>query len=681
MKVAPLDMAARPPREARLPRLWFWVVEVPAALSVLAEVLLLFTSIIARTVFNAPIVWADELASTIFIWLAMLGSAVALQQGAHMRLTFLVTRLPPKLHRKAFVLATMAPALFLLILLKPAADYAAAQTIVVMPALGWSQLVHSIALPVGCAVIILGSMMRLRGERFQDLWPVLAIFVVIAGLLVLGTPMLQAIDNWNLIIFFVVLLGAGIFAGIPIAFAFGLATVAYLLIVADVPLSVVVGQLDSGMSSLILLAVPLFVLLGQLIEMTGMARVLVEFLVALLGHVRGGLYYVLIGAMLLISGISGSKAADMAAVAPVLFPEMKRRGVEEGEMVALLAATGAMSETIAPSIVLIAIGSVTNVSIAALFAGGLLPGVVLGLVLGVVAWYRARLDTTVKPHRAPARTVGRSFVIALPALVLPFFIRAAVTGGIATATEVSTLGIAYAVVIGLLIYRQFEWRRIYPMLVQTASLSGAILLIVGAASGMSWCRAGISGFCSSLSCCSSCSAVCWKAFRRWCYSGRCYSRWRSRSASTRCIMPSWPYSRWGWAFSRRQWVLAITPPALSAGSIRTRECGASGLISARFSWASCWSRRCPGFQPDFCDASDPEYRQVRSSRRMAALSSGQTGAEEAAIDCQHMTGNKARIVRAQEGGGCRDFRRHAIAMQRYRAGPGIADGGIMHLRH
>src|SRR5260370_22291771 len=106
--------------------------------------------------------------------------------------------------------------------------------------------------------------------------------------------------------------------------------------------------------------------------MTGLARVLVDAIAALLGHVRGGLAYVLLGAMYLVSGISGSKAADMAAVAPVLFPEMKKRGAAPGELVALLAASGAMSETIPPSIVLLTIGSVTHISIAPLFHGGLL---------------------------------------------------------------------------------------------------------------------------------------------------------------------------------------------------------------------------------------------------------------------------------------------------------------------
>ena len=116
----------------------------------------------------------------------------------------------------------------------------------------------------------------------------------------------------------------------PIAFAFGLAMFGYLALATHTPLVVLVGRMDEGMSHLILLAVPLFVFLGLLIEMTGMARAMVAFLASLLGHVRGGLHYVLVAAMYLVSGISGAKAADMAAVAPVLFPEMKARGAEPG---------------------------------------------------------------------------------------------------------------------------------------------------------------------------------------------------------------------------------------------------------------------------------------------------------------------------------------------------------------
>jgi tripartite ATP-independent transporter DctM subunit len=213
---------------------------------------------------------------------------------------------------------------------------------------------------------------------------------------------------------------------------------------------------------------------------------MVAFLASLLGHVRGGLHYVLVGAMYLVSGISGSKAADMAAVAPVLFPEMKARGARPGDLVALLAATGAQTETIPPSLVLITIGSVTGVSIAALFTGGLLPGVVLAITLSALVWWRYRGEDLSHVKRAKGGEIVRTFVIALPALALPFVIRAAVVEGIATATEVSTIGIVYAFVVGLLVYRQFDWRRLMPMLIETACLSGAILLIIGTATGMAW---------------------------------------------------------------------------------------------------------------------------------------------------------------------------------------------------
>ncbi|MGH8797274.1 MAG: TRAP transporter large permease, partial [Caldimonas sp.] len=299
-------------------------------------------------------------------------------------------------------------------------------------------------------------------------------------------PLFRGLGNLNLILFFVIGVAVCVCAGVPIAFAFGLATFGYLALTTSTPLIVMVGRMDEGMSHIILLAVPLFVFLGLLIEMTGMARAMVTFLSSLLGHVRGGLSYVLLGAMYLVSGISGSKAADMAAIAPVLLPEMKRRGAKPGDLVALLAASGAQTETIPPSIVLITIGAVTGVSIAALFTGGMLPGAVLGAMLCFIVWHRYRGEDLSLVKRAAWSTVGKTLLIALPAIALPFLIRAAVIEGVATATEVSTIGIAYSIIAGLLLYRQFDWARLRPMLVDTACLSGAILLIIGTATAMAW---------------------------------------------------------------------------------------------------------------------------------------------------------------------------------------------------
>jgi tripartite ATP-independent transporter DctM subunit len=462
-------------------------VEVPAALVVVAEVVILFVGIVARAL-GHPIIWSDELASILFLWLAMLGSVVAIQRGEHMRLTFVVGQFSPRVQAWCETLAVGTMFVFLVLLLHAAYDYTDDQSFVETPALGWSGTVRALAVPVGFVAALLSCSLRLARHRIADVAGVTLMLAAIAGLLALGAPVLTAMGDWSLLVFFVGLLGLGILAGVPIAFAFALATSAYLLTVTSTPLTIVVGRMDEGMSSLILLAVPLFVLLGQLVDATGMARVMVAFLAALLGHVKAGMSYVLLGAMLLVSGISGSKTADMAAVAPVLFPEMRRRGMKDGELLSLLAASGAMSETIPPSIVLIAIASVTGVSIAALFTAGILPALVLALVLGVVARYRAGREEDATPvPRAPVSVMGRTLLVALPALLLPFLIRTAVVEGVATATEVSTIGIAYSLLLGLLIYRGgLSWAAVRPMLARTASLSGAILFIVGAASAMAW---------------------------------------------------------------------------------------------------------------------------------------------------------------------------------------------------
>jgi tripartite ATP-independent transporter DctM subunit len=479
-------------------RLLGGIIGAAAAFLVVAEVVVLFTGVSSRYLFHKPIIWTDELAGILFLWLAMLGAVLAFQRSEHMRMTAIVGMLTPK--KRAFfdVLAIAAPLAFLVLVLQPAYEFASDEVFVSTPALDISNGWRAAALPVGIALMLVIALLRLvaTGNWWLTLSAVALVCVGGIILYLLG-PILAPLGNLNLLIFFVLIVAILVFSAVPIAFAFGLATFAYITLTTTTPDTVVVGRMDEGMSHLILLSVPLFVFLGLLIEMTGMARAMVGFLASLLGHVRGGLQYVLIGAMYLVSGISGAKAADMAAVAPVLFPEMQKRGAKPGDLVALLSATGAQTETIPPSLVLITIGSVTGVSIAALFTGGLLPGLVLAIMLCAVVWRRYRNEDLSHVRRAAASEIGRAFLIAVPAIALPFVIRAAVVGGVATATEVSTIGIVYSILAGLLLYRQFEWRRLYPMLTETAALSGAILLIIGAATGMAWALTQ-SGFSDSL---------------------------------------------------------------------------------------------------------------------------------------------------------------------------------------
>ena len=473
------------------------MVEIPAAILVVTEVIILFSGVVARYAFHRPLIWADELSSILFLWLAMMGAAVALHRGAHMRMTALVNRMGERWRPMWEWIALTSCLAFLELLAIPSFSYLIQQSEIRTPGLNMIDAWRVVSIVVAVVMMALIGAVKLLIIGPRSAIAGLVVAAAIATALHFTGPLLSDLGNANLVIFFVGVVGLTVLSGMPIAFSFGLATFSYLSMSTSMPLSVVVGRMDEGVSQLILLAVPMFVFLGLLIEMTGMARTMVAFLASLLGHVRGGLSYVLVGSMYLVSGISGSKAADMAAVAPVLFPEMVKRGAKRGELVALLSATGAQTETIPPSIVLITIGSVTGVSITSLFIGGMLPGVVLALTLCCLIWWRSRKHDMAGHVRASWGVVGKTFVVAFPALMLPFVIRFAVVEGIATATEVSTVGIVYSLIVGLLIYRQFDWRRLGPMLTETAALSGAILMIIGTATAMAWALTQ-SGFSQSL---------------------------------------------------------------------------------------------------------------------------------------------------------------------------------------
>ena len=484
---APVGAAPRRAVYHRIDQALAVLTEVPAAVLVLVEMVILLVGVVARYVFDAPLTWSDELASILFLWLAMLGAVIALRRGEHMRLTTLVNLLRPRWRQRVSLAAQLIVATFVLEILLPAVEYANDQWLITTPALEIHDGLRVAAIGVGAVLMLFIAVMRLaEHSRWRELVGTVALFFLLVAALWLARPFFLRLGHLNLLIFFVGGVAACVAAGVPIAFAFGVSTLSFLALSTNTPLTIVVSRMDEGMSALILLSVPLFVFLGLLIEMTGVARAMVDFLASLLGHVRGGLAYVLLGAMYLVSGISGSKAADMAAVAPALFPEMKRRGAEEGRLIALLAASGAMSETIPPSLVLITIGSVTGVSIAALFTGGLMPALIGALALAVLVFFHTRGEDLSGVQRASPMQVAKLLIVALPALALPVVIRAAVVGGVATATEVSTVGIAYTVVVGLVVYRQFDWKRVYPMLIETASLSGAILFIIGCATAMAW---------------------------------------------------------------------------------------------------------------------------------------------------------------------------------------------------
>ncbi|MFC3569285.1 TRAP transporter large permease subunit [Paracoccus simplex] len=466
---------------------WMRPVEIAAAGLLVVMMVTVLANVFFRYVLSKPLIWGDEVASISFIWMAMLGAALAVDRHEHMKLTVFLPLLPERLARVVEVAGQVLVCVLLLRLLPVAVEYAYEESYVTSPALGLPMSWRASALPAGIGLMAALSLLSVLRTRE---WRIIAGTVVLAGALIallwFARPTLLSIGNWNLPIWLGLLVAVLLCGGVPIAFCFALGTLAYLTFASHAPIFVMMGRIDEGMSSLILLSVPVFVLLGCILDATGMGKAIVNFLASLLGHVKAGMSYVLLGSMFLVSGISGSKVSDMATVAPALFPEMRRRGHSPSEMTALLATGAAMADTVPPSIVLIVLGSVAGVSIAGLFTSGFAIAMVLLVVLAVLARWKARKEDMSGVTRVTPALILKAGVIAAPALVLPFMIRSLVGGGVATATEVSAIAVVYAFLIGVVLYGGIPLRKLGTMLVETAAMSGAILLILGAASAMAW---------------------------------------------------------------------------------------------------------------------------------------------------------------------------------------------------
>ncbi|PTE20372.1 hypothetical protein C5F48_17865 [Cereibacter changlensis JA139] len=462
-------------------------VEVISAGLLLAVVGLLLSGVVSRYVFAAPVVWIEEAASICFLWLAMLGAAIALDRNEHLRLTLFLNMLPERLRPFVETLALLTIGSFLVGLMRVAFEYAYEEWFITSAALNIPNTFRVAAIPLGMAMMLGILLVHLfRTSQVAHIALGTAVLAALALGLWLGSPLFIALGSTSLLLFLVVIVAACLAAGVPIAFGFGIGTLTYLAFGSHVPVFVMIGRMDEGMSSVILLSVPIFVLLGCVLDATGMGKAIIDFLGSLLGHVKAGMSYVLLGSLFIVSGISGSKVSDMATVAPALFPEMKRRGNKPPEMIALLATGAAMADTVPPSIVLIVLGSVAGVSIAGLFTSGIVVAIVLMAVLIGLARWKARHEVLSGVSRASFAAVFKLALIAAPALVLPFLIRSTVAGGVATATEVSTIAVVYAIFIGIVLYGGIGWARFYTMLVETAAMTGAILLILGTALAMAW---------------------------------------------------------------------------------------------------------------------------------------------------------------------------------------------------
>ena len=463
---------------------------IVSAILLIALCAVLLAGVAARYVFFYPLTWSDDIVGFLFIWLTMIGAVVAYDRSQHLRMSSFVALAGARWQRALHLAAAAGEIVVFSSLIWPGTQNAIESMIIGSPVLDIPMFWRSLAVPVGSGLLLVMAVMKLPTlPREGAVGRAVVVVLGFTAMAVIGGWLAPVIGKFVLIIYFVLILGGSIVLGPPIGVAFLLATLAYTAFAGISPMTIVAARAEAGLAGPLLLPIPGFILLGALMGITGMAKAMIDFLAAMVGHLRGGLSYVLILAMFLVSGISGSKSADMAAVAPPLFPEMRKRGVRVGEMVALLTATGIQTETIPPSLVLIAIGSVTPVSIQGLFTGGLIPAIFMASVLAVVVFIRSRSSDAGIVARASWPQAARLLVISLPALALPLLIRASVVEGVATATEVATIGVLYAMLLGFVIRfinTRLYIRDLWRAFVDSASLSGAIMFVIGGVTGMSF---------------------------------------------------------------------------------------------------------------------------------------------------------------------------------------------------
>jgi tripartite ATP-independent transporter DctM subunit len=275
--------------------------------------------------------------------------------------------------------------------------------------------------------------------------------------------------------------------GTPIGFSLGIAALA-VFVQMDVPalLNMVPQRFYAGLDMFTLMAMPFFILAGEIMNKTGITHRLVEFANALVGHLRGGLAHANIVASIFFSGLTGAAVSDTAAIGTMLIPAMEKDGYELDYSAAVTAASSVIGPTIPPSNMMVIYGSLMSVSIAGLFAAGILTGLLLAFLLMLLAAYYAAKRNYPKRPRSTLRMMLKSTRDAVVPLMMPVIILGGILSGVFTPTEAAAVAVGYAAFVGLFVFKTIKFRDFLPLFYQTAMVTGVVFLIIGTASICGW---------------------------------------------------------------------------------------------------------------------------------------------------------------------------------------------------
>ena len=459
------------------------LVDTVAAFLLAADLIVVLLSVYYRYVLAAPIEWADDVARGLMVAMSFFGAASALARNENAGVAFFVEKLGPQARRRADAVA----ALVVLITAASVAWYATALGRFTTGQTTGSGLPLELTfhpMGVGAFCMAIFALVRLWRRKLSDIAFAVAVALALAG----------ATYGWRFVATGAarsgapMLLGfvACVVGGVPIGFALAFTALVYIWIEGALPGLIFAQQMARGIDNFVLLAIPFFILVGYLMEANGMSVRLIALLERLVGRARGGLNIVMVLSMVIFSGISGSKMADVAAVGSVLIPAARRSRQSPGGAVALLAASAVMAETIPPCINLIILGFVANLSIGGLFMAGMAPAGLMALALiGAVILLGgdSRLPDEARLSTASLAQLWRGAIVTLGLLIIIFV---GFRFGIATATEISAFAALYALVVGGLAFRELGARAATRSFINAATRSGLVLFIVAAAQALAF---------------------------------------------------------------------------------------------------------------------------------------------------------------------------------------------------
>jgi tripartite ATP-independent transporter DctM subunit len=457
--------------------------DAAAAVLLAADLVVVIVSVLLRSILNAPVEWSDDVARGLMVGSSFFGAASATARAENVGITFFIERVPQAWRR---VIDAAVALLVLIISAYVAWNALKLGALTTGQTTGSGLPLQLTFYPMGVAATCMTVFAadRLLRRSVRDL----AMGIAIVGALVLvwylwsiAAPAVAPGSGTLMLLGFALAL----IGGTPIGFALAFSALVFIWVEGAFPGVIFAQQMARGIDNFVLLAIPFFILVGYLMEANGMSVRLIELLERLVGRMRGGLNVVMVLSMVIFSGISGSKMADVAAVGSVLIPAARRSRQNPGAAVALLAASAVMAETIPPCINLIILGFVANLSIGGLFMAGLLPAGLMALALIAVAviFGSHRQLAIAAGHTKPRAQLwsGAAVTLGLVALIFGGF-----KSGFATATEISAFAALYALIVGSLLFRELSYRATVRSFVDAATRSGLVLFIVAAAQSLAF---------------------------------------------------------------------------------------------------------------------------------------------------------------------------------------------------